>query len=508
MKRKHLSAKKIVDEGMQLPEVRGISAERTHPLKSFSLLDDVNGRITEVLFQVGGQTMNKIEPPLEFYKSLMRSMEGAAFHIAYGGKESLYSMSDEDARELESLSGKFGGRVRLHPMYSTPSSWPQDQYVALRGKHGAAVIQGEDGLVDDRTSRFYRRNVDSEFLKKKLVPGSNLVRTEPDELGLSWFEGGDVVSDSKTIFVGPDVLNQSLYKNMMRNSRFVRRMIEPPFSYWLPSHVKDDIKLMLNHNYNDALAEDEVWLYRKRDLREFKKAAKGVFADLDKELPEGIYSQSDRESRQKFTKALREYFDASLYLHEGVDSSTVQGVRDEIQEKVGVVSGGRNVLLLERWDRSIYHIDTHITPVGDNTVLVGDSRRGLELLSRTEREKFERWTVDFNREVAGELDETAAFLGKHGYRVERVPLVAKNVRSDFESPFMTYNNVLLEDYGTGESRVRRVYLPHYGFKRLDEEARGVYERLGFEVKPIEGVYELAVTGGSIRCASKVLRRSG
>jgi hypothetical protein len=372
---------------------------------------------------------------------------------------------------------------------------------------------GDDALVSDRHGIFFNRAGDGKVLEA-VLGGRGFVRVSPEieALGLSWFQGGDVVSDERTVFLGPDILNQNLYRRMVGHQRAMEKVLG--LGYWMSGRSKDDVKWLINVNMNESFEFDDVWTYTRRDLarmrldeQTFVEKYRRVLEDVSAPLPSYVsYSEGEQ---QEFIRHLNAFYDISMYLHMGVESATLDAARAEVSGKVGVVSGGRKVALLGCFDRRIHHLDTHVTPIGKRTVLVGDSRRGIELLSRDERKRFEEWTLGFNEEAAGELDAKADEMRGLGYTVDRIPLVAKHVSSrygDSSSPFVSYNNVFLEAYPAGGRIARVVYLPEYGFTELDAEAARIYRSHGFRVVPIHGLEDVIKTGSSERCNGKVLAR--
>lgn len=101
------------------------------------------------------------------------------------------------------------------------------------------------------------------------------------------------------------------------------------------------------------------------------------------------------------------------------------------------------------------------------------------------------------KELAEVLDDTAKHLEKKGYRIYRVPyfpngLDDKENRNDKAAGLsFNYSNVLTEVYGN----VKKVYMPTFGFKQLDEAAAKVYKKAGFQVIYIKGLLTNALTGG-------------
>jgi hypothetical protein len=100
-------------------------------------------------------------------------------------------------------------------------------------------------------------------------------------------------------------------------------------------------------------------------------------------------------------------------------------------------------------------------------------------------------------ELAEVLDDTAKYLEKQGYRIYRVPYLPNGLgnKDDHNDKFaglsFNYSNVLTEVYGD----VKKVYMPKFGFKQLDEAAAKVYEKAGFKVIFIKGLLTNALTSG-------------
>ncbi|MCA9504772.1 MAG: hypothetical protein H6748_21280 [Spirochaetaceae bacterium] len=70
-------------------------------------------------------------------------------------------------------------------------------------------------------------------------------------------------------------------------------------------------------------------------------------------------------------------------------------------------------------------------------------------------------------------------------------------------PILTYNNVIQEE----REGSRSVWLPHYGLAPLDRAAADAWRALGYRVVPIEGYATSALYGGALRCSAKVTERS-
>jgi hypothetical protein len=113
--------------------------------------------------------------------------------------------------------------------------------------------------------------------------------------------------------------------------------------------------------------------------------------------------------------------------------------------------------------------------------------------------------------MAKTLDSTATHLGKMGYQVLRVPyfpngLTNEGKKNDRQRGIsFNYSNVLTEVYG----KVKKVYMPVFGFKQLDEAAAKAYEKAGFQVIFIKGLLTNSVTswwaGAGLDCLTSEIR---
>ncbi|MGI9443425.1 MAG: hypothetical protein ACR2N1_13215 [Rubripirellula sp.] len=210
---------------------------------------------------------------------------------------------------------------------------------------------------------------------------------------------------------------------------------------------------------------------------------------------------------------------------------------------------GRPVTVVGKTSQTVGHIDLIVTPLGDHRVAVADSRAGARLAAAAIDEtpglvqEFEHGCEEmfFGREdvselqdrdgnllsrpkvrgqtdkvmaaslrIAPELDAIAQQLSRAGYTVVRVPALipdqsgAGNAPLDkaVRYPFLSYSNVLVEKRESQSV----VYLPQYGFKRLDDAAVQTWNSLGYTVKPVPGFSTSSMYGGGLRCCTKVLLR--
>ncbi|MAI32082.1 MAG: hypothetical protein CMM07_10475 [Rhodopirellula sp.] len=210
---------------------------------------------------------------------------------------------------------------------------------------------------------------------------------------------------------------------------------------------------------------------------------------------------------------------------------------------------GRPVTVVGKSSQPIGHIDLIVTPLGENRVAVADSRAGARLAAAAIDENpglvqtFERSCEEMffghkdvaelrardgkfllrpkvsgqtdhvmaaSLRIAPELDSIARQLSHEGYTVVRVPALIpgqfgsgnESLEKDVMYPFLSYSNVLVEE----RQNQSVVYLPQYGFKKLDEAAVQAWKSLGYRVTPVSGFSTSSMYGGGLRCCTKVLLR--
>ncbi len=164
---------------------------------------------------------------------------------------------------------------------------------------------------------------------------------------------------------------------------------------------------------------------------------------------------------------------------------------------------GREIILVQdrRGDVPWCHVDMYLTPVDNETVLVGSTAVGFALLdgeSLDDGASTDDSDGCFDSVDDESFDAVASQMENLGYKVFRLPVVPYG-DGDW---MVTYNNVLMET--RDGSKV--VYMPTYNLPRLDGFAEQVYRALGYEVRPID-VSRLYRLGGAVRCVVNVTRRS-
>lgn len=144
-----------------------------------------------------------------------------------------------------------------------------------------------------------------------------------------------------------------------------------------------------------------------------------------------------------------------------------------------------------------FHLDLGFTFFDDQTVAVADPAEGLRLVADLpEMAPLVRATLD--KRLVEKYERAALQLVALGFRVVRLPNLCG---VGLTTPYLTYNNVLLEVYGA----VKRAYLPVYDVSVLDDCARAIYRSHGFQVVDMPSARLSTKLWGAIRCATGDLR---
>ena len=229
---------------------------------------------------------------------------------------------------------------------------------------------------------------------------------------------------------------------------------------------------------------------------------------------------------------------------ETADTEVVLGLEREL---------GRPILVIGPLPQLFGHIDMILTPLGRDRLALADPGAGAELAARAQEESPEEVlafethcresffgdpgitelhdadgkvirpppvrgetsaAVAHSRELAAKFDTLARTLEARGYEVIRIPFLfaAPETPSDEDEepahpgpgyPVLTWNNALIE---SAEER-QTVYLPEYGWPRLDRAAADAWRSAGYTVHPVPGLTVSAMYGGALRCNVKVLERA-
>lgn len=111
----------------------------------------------------------------------------------------------------------------------------------------------------------------------------------------------------------------------------------------------------------------------------------------------------------------------------------------------------------------------------------------------------------FHREWIQWIDQIKSQLGDAGYRVVEVPgsVIDRNIYRVFSN-----ERIFAEYYNYTNSIVSGPYamVPEMGIKEWDEQARSIFETLGYDVISMPSAFDYFRRRGGPRCASSLMRR--
>lgn len=140
-----------------------------------------------------------------------------------------------------------------------------------------------------------------------------------------------------------------------------------------------------------------------------------------------------------------------------------------------------------------FHLDLGFTFLDDHTIAVADPGEGLRLAEgMPELARLVQATLD--KGVTEKYQRAARQLTAEGFQVVRLPNLCG---VGLSTPYLTYNNVLLENY----AGLKRVYLPVYNVPPLDDCAREIYRSHGFQVVDMPSARLSTKLWGAVRCAT-------
>jgi hypothetical protein len=157
----------------------------------------------------------------------------------------------------------------------------------------------------------------------------------------------------------------------------------------------------------------------------------------------------------------------------------------------------REVVLMENGPD--HHAGMYMMAAGEGRMIVGDPSlgKGLVDLDAPGLSAMEGG-ADFSSETQKRFDAVAKLAADHGYRVIRMPTVPGRDGKRY----LTYVNVIM-DVREGKPVV---YMPVFADQpRLNAAARGIWEGLGYEVKPVDCTAVWG-QGGTLHCLVNVMER--
>lgn len=152
-----------------------------------------------------------------------------------------------------------------------------------------------------------------------------------------------------------------------------------------------------------------------------------------------------------------------------------------------------------------FHLDQFVS-------LTGIRNKDRPVIMVAEPVAVDRGAEATAKQAGNRLNSCVSWLQAHGFNVIRnpVPYATDKMRGSVNHHL--YNNVILENEPRTRAANPLIWLPVMKAAdtlgtEFDRENHAIWKRLGFSVVEVRGWTDLAKQHGSIRCATKVLRRS-
>lgn len=211
------------------------------------------------------------------------------------------------------------------------------------------------------------------------------------------------------------------------------------------------------------------------------------------------------ESEQKVLDSFAKLFGTKIINVGGYNSGAYQWYKDGILSGYGF--------------QPIFHIDMYITPTG----VIGDSGKEIIMFGRPSKAKeiTGKWSEDpnyDNNKYDQFFDETELKLSQY-FEVKHLPLMLTvgqlgGYASRKKHYNLSFNNVVLENDGIDRNVVMTTYSQDAndfqtveGIRQdLEQASKEIWENVGFNVRLMDGMEDLAYGDGSIHCITKALKR--
>lgn len=342
------------------------------------------------------------------------------------------------------------------PPESDISIWPQDPFLVLHGKHEIQLVT---------PLAFGRENDDRMPVQLGSVLDLDVVQSD------LLFEGGNIVCGEKVAFVGADTIAQNVQMHETSakkvTAKFENLLGRPVIVVGESPQRVDHIDMVLTPLYGNKVCVADT------------RAGAAIANSALKQNPEQVLDfETDCEQSFFGRSDIYELFDrdGNRIERPRIVGKTIDAVRSSIDLADELDQLARQLV------EAGYEVD-RMPAVFHSQDLAAES---------LQREGSSLGTQD--PQASGTM---ATAEGEEGRRA------SQEDRRNLTYPFLTYNNVLIEN----RENQSIVYLPQYGFAALDEIAAQSWRKLGFQVKQIQGFSTSAIYGGGMRCCTKVLLRN-
>jgi hypothetical protein len=442
---------------------------------------DCAGQITHLGIQVDGEVVcdaNKGREVFNTVKTLFSKMEPDT-------KFTILVERDKDKAAIQKIMKdiKMPNPDRVHLLMApyNITSWMRDNLVM--------TFKSDDPHHPIMVDKVPFQSHDDPGLPKFIADNTEGIVYSKDRILRT--DGGDVVSDAKKAYVGYDSIYltaMNLYKESQAGKGSVNLMMKgmAPLAMESPAFSKKIV-------FDDVPAHSHLPKFHLEDNPQYApvKGPKIEDAWLQKSM---------------------EYF-------KGRYGKDIVMMGDDDPDTAAVEKP------------ATFHIDMGVTPINDDTVLVGSPAMAIEEIGKWSKDKYNAANKSLQQETGlrGDIlknilrhnreedpDDSSVMRIQNNFesQVKRLESLGKNIiRLPYlegdrysASPWITYGNCIQQDFSRPDgTHVKNVFLPVYGIP-LDEVATKTYESQGFEVIPLP-LAAFTSLAGAIRCMSNYLGRT-
>ena len=438
------------------------------PLNSENLVSNVDGKITVIILHYGeGRYGGFWFDQIYFFRELMDTMDkDVAFVILMGkddkadsAKETLKPYTEEKLPDGTSRLKFLTVDVKTSRFYP----WARDPYMILFDEHNNLIFLDAGW----NTKPFPITNFDEVFSNAKSLAGT-IHRG-----------GGNIRTTNHEMIIGIDTM-----------------LSIEILSRWY-TYVEDETLFSLAKK----LKPEDLSVYKAR-FEAYSNLVHKILAPNKKMVTPGkknFFSTLEKgefpyEKRRWITGAQASYH-TDVYLGLGHIDATGTRVIFVADSKLGA----QIVEKMTPEERRLVEkkMPAVLLEEGFNAAGVPINERQIAERFQWHNHKLLDLCVKKAHKLADKLDKTAQHLEDLGYRVVRIPYLPNGLDNDSYIDgamgiSFNYSNVLNEVYND----IKRVYMPQFGFKQLDEAAKKAYQEAGFQTIIIKGFVTNALTSSN------------
>lgn len=452
-----------------LAAVIGLALILSPPLSAGNLVSNVDGKIRVIILHYGsGEDLGFWFDQTVLYKELLTKMDKDVGFIILLGKDAQARKARESLKPLAEAKLPDGtNRIKFLEVDVKTSKfypWARDAYILL---------------TDDRNNPII---LDCGFNEKPfpVTIWDQVIEGATAWAGMIHRGGGNIRTTEDEVFIGMDTLlgiktqarwveyGSRSYDTLYDMAKDIKPEDLPGFKEKFEAHAR------LVHQ---ILAPDKKLVVPEKDLF-FEQLKKGKFLFTKKQV--------------RHTGAQAAYH-TDVYL--GVGDKAKNGKRTLFvadTRMAAKVVGKMSAEARRAVERGLPRV---LVEEGFLAALIPVTEAQIDKRLAWDKHKLLDLGKARAETLADRYDAAADYLAKLGYQIVRIPFLPNGLTDKDEANDATmgigfnYSNVLVEVYGD----TKKVYMPLFGFKELDEAAATAYASAGFQVVPIKGLLTNALS---------------